>query len=208
MQHPGAAQRAHQPQRPVLERVLLILIGQAGPGPLVHLGEQPGQVQPGGGRIAQDLIRVLPPARGQLVRPPAQRPRHRFRDLPRRQRRRHPRVRLRPADPHGVRDGRAPGHAGPADQPGPRAVVRVGRVALPGAERAQDRGPRRGQDRAGLLRAAGLLPGRQRGRVGGGGVVQPGAGHGHGHGLSGAGEDRDGSHRGARLPPGSRAGWS
>ena len=39
VQHPGTAQRGHQPQRPVLERLILVLIGLLGPIPLVDLRE-------------------------------------------------------------------------------------------------------------------------------------------------------------------------
>ena len=49
-----------------------------------------------------------------------------------------------------------------------------------------------------------LLLGRHRGRVRGDEVIQPGPDH--LHGLGGTGEDRDGTHWAARLPPAVRAG--
>ena len=43
-QDPGALERGDQPHRPVIERLVLVLIGRGGPGLLVDLPEQLGQV--------------------------------------------------------------------------------------------------------------------------------------------------------------------
>ena len=75
----------------------------------------------------------------------------------------------RPAAPTRCGHGGALGDPGLVDQPGPRAVVRVRGVPLPGGERGQDRGPRRRADRVGPLQhpqAARLLLGRHRGGIG------------------------------------------
>ena len=85
-----------------------------------------------------------------------------------------------PLGPGGVPDGGAAGDAGAVDQPGHRAVVPVAGVALPGGERGQEPGPRRGRDRGVLLQfaqALGLGRGGELGGVGGGQVAQPGADH-------------------------------
>jgi len=62
-------------------------------------------------------------------------------------------------------------------QPGAGAVIRVGAVAFPDGERGQERRPRRGGDRVGLLQpsqALGLGLRGELGRVGGGQVAQRG----------------------------------
>ena len=69
VQHPGTAQRGHQPQRPVLKRVFLVPVRLPGPGPLVHLREQPGQIrqpQPADRGVSQDLVRVPRRSSGSL----------------------------------------------------------------------------------------------------------------------------------------------
>ena len=102
------------------------------------------------------------------------------------------------ADPRGIRDRGAFGDAGPVDQPRPRAVIR--RIALPGRERRQDRGPRRGAHRMGLLQdlqAVRLGVGGHRGGVRGGQEPEPGEDH-LGR-LAGAGERRRLRHRNCHL---------
>ena len=105
-----------------------------------------------------------------------------------------------PIHPRGAGDGGSPGDAGLVHQPRPEAVIGVSRVPLTRAEHAQNRGPRRRQDRVRLLhlpQALRLLPGGQLGRVRRGHEGQPGP-H-HFHRLADAGESRNGSHLG--LPP-------
>ena len=153
-QHPRTLERGLQPDGPVLQRPVRILIGQVGPGPLVHLGDQRGQVrqpQPGRRRRDQQLVGLLPVLLRQLVRPRADRPAVRLGDLPGGQRRQHPGVRGSPAGPGGVVRRRAAGDPGPVHQPGPHAVIRVRPVPLADGERGQEASPRRGGDRIGLL---------------------------------------------------------
>ena len=186
-QHPGAPERGLQPHGPVLERLILaswpsllvlVLVLGPGQGAGVDLPGQPGQVRhirAARRRPQQDRIRVLLALQRQLVGPAADGPGDRLRDLPaasaaatcgcaaaRRT--------------HAVYPTAAPlVIAGLVDQPGPRAVIRVGGVPLPGGERGQDRGPRRRPHRAGLLQhpqAVRLGLRRHRGRVGGGQVAQ------------------------------------
>ena len=128
--------------------------GRSDAGPLVHLGEQRGQVrqpQPGRGGLHQQLVGLLAVLLRQPVRPPADRPPPGLRQLPGGQRRDHRRMRPGPVRPRGMGGGRAAGDPGLVHQPGPRAVIRVGGVALARGERGQERRPRRGGDRVGLL---------------------------------------------------------
>ena len=208
MQDPRAAERGLQPHRPVLERLVPVLIRLPGAGPGVDLPGQPGQVRAALRGAQQDRIRVRAAILRQLIRPAADRPRERLRHLPGCQRRRDLQMRGRPADPRGVADRGAPGGLGPVDQPPPRAVIRIRAVPLPGGERGQHRRPRRGAYRMGLLQhlqAGRLGLGGHRGGIRRGQVAQPGADH--LHRLAGGG--RGGTHLGRHLPPGMLAGrWS
>jgi len=203
-QDPGAAERGLQPHRAVVEVPGRVLIGKAGPGPLVHLPGELGQVpqpHPGGRRGEQDLLGRLTGVFGQLVGPLADGPAVGFGDLPGGHRGQHQAVPDRAAGPRGVRRGRAPGDLRVVHQPGPRAVVRVRTVALGRGEPGQDGGPCRGQDRVGLLQPAqvpGLLVGGHRGGVGGSQVAQPRV-H-HVQRLVGAAEGRDSPHPDHLLP--------
>ena len=147
---------------------------------------------------------------GELAGPPADGPGDRLRDLPGGQRRGDLRVRGGPPDPRGVPGGGALGHVGLVDQPGPRAVVRVIGVPLPGGERGQDRGPRRGPDRGDLLQhpqAPRLGLRRHRGRIRGGQVAHRRLQH--PQRLHGAGRRRNGdglAHLAHLLGDCSRAG--
>ena len=109
---------------------------------------------------------------------------------------------LRPPHPRGIGHRRALGHPGLVDQPGPRAVIGVRRVTLAGAERAQDRGPRRGAHRGGPLQhpqAPGLLLGRHRRGIGRRQVAH--RGRQHLQCLVGAGGRHHAAHRGVSPPP-------
>ena len=184
------------PELAVLEaqlRVIVLLVRQ---GPGVDLRSQGGQVVlvgPVPRRGHQDLIGGLAAGSGQLVGPLADDPGHRLgQHGPFGQRHDHQRVCQYAAGPAQVPAGRALGHLRAVDQPGSRAVVRVVGVTLPGGERGQDPGPRRGGDRVGLLQALqalGLGLGGQGGGVGGGQVAQ--AGQDHIRRLGGAGRSGD-----------------
>ena len=196
-QHPGAAERGLHPDGPVRERLILLLAGALlrvpvlvldlvfGEGAGVDLPGQPGQVRhirAARRRPQQDRIRVFPALLGQLVRPAADGPRDRLRDLPGGQRRGDLRMRGSPLHPRGVPDGGALGDLGLVDQPRPRAVIRIRGVPLPGGERGQDRGPRRRPHRGDLLQhlqAVCLGLRRHRGSVRGSQVAKPGAHHVH-----------------------------
>ena len=183
VQDPGPADRGGQLHLPVRELPPRVLIRQVPPGPHVHLGEQAGQVgqpQPPGERGQQLLVRRVPVLVRQLVGPQADQPPGGLRDLPGGQRGQHPRMRGRPLGPRAVPDGGAAGDPGAVDQPGHRAVVPVPGGSLPGGERGQEPGPRRGQGRGVLFefaQALGLGRGGELGGVGGGQVPQPGADH-------------------------------
>ena len=144
----------------------LSLSSSCGEGAGVDLPGQPGQVRhirAARRRPQQDRVRVFLALLGQLVRPAADGPRDRLRDLPGGQRLRDLGVRGGAADPRGVPDGGALGHVGLVDQPRPRAVIRIRGVPLPGGERRQDRGPRRRPHRAEPAPApAGTAPGSPR----------------------------------------------
>jgi hypothetical protein len=178
-----AAERGGQLQGPVAKVPVRVLIGKLGPGPLVHLRDEPCQLlqaQPGGRGGQQDLVGLVPELLRQLPGPQADQPPHRLRHLPGGQRRHHLGVGAGPCGPRGVPYGGAPRDPGPVHQPRHRAVLRVPGVPLPRGERGQHRGARRRRDRAGplqLAQALGLGRGRQLGGVGGGEVAQPGADH-------------------------------
>ena len=141
VQQPGAAERSRQLHAAVGEVPVRVLIGPLGPGPLVHLREQRRQLlqpQPPGGRRDQGLVSLVPGLVRQLVRPHADQPPHRLRDLPGGQRGQHPRMGGGPLGPRGVPDRGAPGNPGAVDQPGHRAVLRVAGIAPPGGERGQE----------------------------------------------------------------------
>ena len=193
-----------QPHAAITQAPLWVLIGQVAAGPLVHLGEQRTQVpqaQPRRGGRDQQLIGLVPELLRQLAGPPADHPPRRLRDLPRGQRCQHLRVRAGPPGPRGIPDRGAPGDPGAVHQPRQHAVIRIGRIPLPGGERGQEAGPRRRGDRLGLLQAVqalGLGLGGELGRIGGRQVRQPGL-H-HLHRLADTGEDRGAAHLG-HLPP-------
>ena len=199
-QHPGAVERGLQLDRPVPERLIPVLARVLRQRPGVDLPGQRGQVpqvraRPGRGE--QDRVRGRAAVPGQLVRPLADGPGERLRDLPSGQRPRDLGMRGRPPGPRGVRHRSALGDPGSVDQPRRRAVIRVRGITLPGGERGQDRGPRRGAHRGGLLehlQAPGLGLRRHRGGVRGGQVAQPRV-H-HVHRLARAGEGRDRIHLG------------
>ena len=167
VQDAGAADRGGQLHLAVGELPLRILIGEVPAGAHVHLGEQARQVrqpQPAGEGGQQLLITRVAVLLRELAGPQADRPRRRFGDLPGGQRRQHPRMRGGPLGPRGVPDGGAAGDPGAVDQPGHRAVVPVPGVPLPGGERGQEPGPRRGQrPRRSARVRAGTRPGWRRG---------------------------------------------
>ena len=173
IQHAGALEGGHQLHAAVLERPRGVLIGKVRAGPLVDLGGQPGQVpqvHPRQRGADQDRVCRFPAILGELVGPGADRPGHRLRQLPRGQRGEDLRMLRRPPRPRGVGHGGSLGHPGLMDQPGPRTVIRVRGIPLPGGERRQDRGPCRRADRGRLLQypqAACLLLGRHRRGIGG-----------------------------------------
>ena len=144
--HAGAADRGGQLHLAVGELPARVLIGQVPAGPHVHLREQPGQVrqpQPAAAAASSCSSAASRCSCGslsvhrQITAPDG------LRDLPRRQRRQHPRMRGDPLGPGGMPDRGAAGDPGPVDQPGHRAVVPVPGVPLPGGERGQERRPRR-----------------------------------------------------------------
>ena len=196
-QDPGAVEGGLQLDRAVLELIVLTA-GVLGQRPGVDLRDQTGQIPQVPARPRrpqQNLIRRRTAIRRQLVGPAADRPRERLRHLPRGQRRRDLRMRRRPPHPRGVRHRGALGDPGPVDQPRPRAVIRIRAVPLPGGERRQDPGPRRGAHRVDLLQrlqALRLGLGRHRGGVGGGQVAHRGLQH--AQRLGGARGRRNGAH--------------
>lgn len=154
--HPGASESGLDPDLPVLEPGLRVILALR-QGPSVNLRGQAGQIVlagPGPGGGDQDLIGRGPAGLGELTGPLADGRGHRLRhdgalgqggeDL---------RVGEGAAGPAQVIAGGALGHLGPVDQPRGRAVIRVRRIAPAGGERAQDPGPGRGADRVGLLEA-------------------------------------------------------
>ena len=196
-------ERGLQPDGAILERPGRILVRQVGSGPLVHLRGQPGQipqVHPGLSGGQQDRVGGRTAVLGQLVGPLADRAAVGLRQVLG-QCRHHPRMRHHPLSPRGMRHRDDLGDPGLVNQPGPRAVIRVGRVPLVGGERAQDRGPGGCHDRVGPLhhlQGLGLGLGGHPGRVGGGHEPQPGLNGRHrvGH----AGKRRNRVH--PDLPPG------
>ena len=200
VQHPGALERGLQLERPVLEVLVIgVLIRDWGPGPGVDLRGQPGQprqVQPPARRCQEDLLCGRAAVLREPGGPGADHPGVRFGDGPGGQRLRDQRVLGGAPDPGGVRDGGALGDPGLVDQPGGGAVVAVVAVALPGGERAQQRGPGGGADRVGLLQgqqAPGLFLGGQLGGIRRGQERQPGPDH--RGGLGRAGYCREYGHR-------------
>jgi hypothetical protein len=139
VQDAGALERGDQPHGPVVEDLAGVLVGGCGPGLLVDLPVQLGQVlqaHAGQGRRDEFVVREIALVLREPVGPLAQDPGHRLRQVPGRQRRQNPRVVSGPPHPRGVGHRRALGHPGLVDQPGPRAVIGVRRVTLAGAERA------------------------------------------------------------------------
>jgi hypothetical protein len=151
----GAVKRGLQAEGAVLEAavVVIVILGRAG----ADLGGQAGQVPLVGacpGRGKQDLIGGLTALLGELVGPTAQLAGQRLaHDGPFSQRGEYLGVRHRPAGPADVACRRAFCDPGLVDQPGADGVVRVGRVALGGGERAQDLGPGRGEHGLDMLQA-------------------------------------------------------
>ena len=197
--HPGAGEGGLDPDLPVLEPGLRVILAlRQGPG--VDLRGQRGEVflaGPGLGGGDQDLIGGGPAGLGELTGPLADGPGHRLRhDGALGQGREDLRVGAGAAGPAQVAAGGALGYLGPVDQPRRRAVVRVGGIPLASGERGQVPGPGRGADRVGLLEALQALSlglDGQRGRVRGGQVPQ--AGEDLVHRLGGAGGVGKGLHR-------------
>ena len=172
VQDTGALERRDQPHGPVVEYLVFVLVGGCGPGLLVDLAVQLGQVlqaHPGQGRSNEFLLREVALVLREPADPLAHDPGHGLGQVPGSQRRQDPRVVFAPPHPRGIGHRRALGHPGLVDQPGPRAVIGIRGVPPAGSERAQDRGPRRSADRGGPLQhpqAPCLLLGRHRRRIG------------------------------------------
>ena len=192
-----------QLDRPVLERLIPVLVRVLGQGPGVDLAGQPGQVpqvHPRLRRRQENLVRGRTAVFGESVRPLADGPGVGLRYLPRSQHGRHFGMRGGPADPRGVGRRGTSGDPGLVDQPGSGAVVRVRAVSLAGGERRQYRSPRSGAYRGGPLehlQAPRLGLRRHRGGVRVGQVLQPRV-H-HVHRLVGAGKRWRGLHPGRHL---------
>ena len=102
VQDPGTLERGDQPHRPVIEHLAGVLVGGCGPGLLVDLPEQPGQVlqaHAGQGRRDEFVVREVTLVLRQPVRPLAHDPGHRLGQVPGRQRREDQRDAPPPAAP-------------------------------------------------------------------------------------------------------------